>query len=71
MPVVVEKPRTYFEKGDYNRNIHLDSVKGTIEHHPKAFYMNYFFCRDRRKSEQLTYEFLRYRYNQMEKHLSA
>lgn len=64
MPVVIEKPWSYFEQERYYKNIKFNSINRTTDCHPKVFYMEYFFNRNRTKAEQLTYEFLRHRFQQ-------
>jgi len=65
MPVVVEKPWQHFEEEQYHKNVNFNSIDATVECHPETFYMAYFFCRDRTKAEQLAYEFLRRRFQQI------
>lgn len=63
MPIIVERPFAYFEDNRYRKDVHPNSVIATIETHPEAHNVGYFFQRDRTKGEQLTYEFLRWRRN--------
>lgn len=66
MPVIVEEPWAYFEDEQYRKNVNFGSIDATIKCHPEMFYMDYFFQRDRRKAEQLTYEFLKRRWQKTE-----
>lgn len=66
MPIVVEEPWGHFENQDYYQNVSFNSIAGTIEYHPKMYNVEYFFNRDRRKAEQATYEFLKWRYTKLE-----
>ena len=61
MPIVVSKPWKYFTDERYHKNVHINSIIGTIETHPQIYNVEYFWNRDRVKAEQLTYEFLKYR----------
>lgn len=65
MPIVVERPWAYFTDNRYRNDIHPNSIIGTVETHPEIYNAEYFFRRDRTKAEQLTYEFLRWRYNKL------
>lgn len=67
MPIVVEKPWPYFEEERYYKNVSPNAVEGTVEWHPEMFYVEYFFERDRRRGEQLTYEFLRNRNRKLQR----
>lgn len=69
MPIIIEKPWSYFEGEKYWKNVGLNSIIGTIETHPEIYNVEYFFSRDRTKGEQLAYEFLKLRNKKLSKRL--
>jgi len=65
MPVIVERPWSYFLNERYHRDVHLNSIKGTVSSHSGQYNVEYFFTRDRTKAEELTHEFLEWRAKQI------
>ena len=65
MPVIIEAPWEYFMQDRHFRDVHPNSIKGTVQKHPNQYNAEYFFTRDRRKGTQLTYEYLEWRANQL------
>lgn len=62
MPIVVEAPWLVFKQGDYYPNIHPNSIKGTVNKWPEYYNVEFFFSSDREDAENITYEFLAWRY---------
>jgi len=65
MPVVIERNKQYFKDEEYYQDVHPNSILGTIDTHPDVYNMDYFFNDTRKSAEQLTYEFLNWRWEQI------
>jgi DNA excision repair protein ERCC-4 len=61
MPIVVEQTQEYFMEDRHYPDVHPNSIEATIESHPSQYYVDYYFCRDRRRAAQLTFEWLEWR----------
>lgn len=61
MPIIISSPWGYFSNNRYMRDVHPNAVDSTVDAHVNTFNVEYFFQRDKRKAEQLAYEFLEWR----------
>lgn len=66
MPIIIEETQQYFNEGRYYPDVHPNAVIGTIESHPSQYYVDYYFCRNRQRASQNTFDWLEWRDEQME-----
>lgn len=65
MPVVIERDLQFFEEEEYFQDVSANSIFATIDTHPQRYNIDYHFQQDRAAAEQITYEFLNWRYQKL------
>jgi len=67
MPIVVERGLDWFKGEEYWQDVNKNSIMATINTHPESYNIDYHFRPSRSACEQLTYEFLNWRYKKLKR----
>ena len=58
MIILVEAPRSYFEEGEYHRDVHPNSVIGTVDAWSDRYNVRFVFAKNRQTARQFAKETL-------------
>lgn len=65
LPVMIESPWLVFQNENYYRDVNFNSIEGTVSHWSESLNVEFFFKQDRADAERATYQFLRWRNEQV------